>query len=290
MDQAYSRRHGIMLVAISAVLWSTAGLFVRMAHLDTWTIVFWRSIFSALTLGMIAVTQNRGHIVRSFTGFGIPGAVTIVVVVISTISYVVALRLTTVANVMTVYAALPFIATAIAFVWLGERATKRFLVAGAFALVGIAITTGAVATSHDLAGILAAFVMTTGFATQLVNAKRHQSLDMMVLIALSAVVCIPVASLFMQYRIPTPEQLFACALYGILTTGLAYILALKGGRLVSSGEAGLISMLDVVLGPFWVWVFFAEQPTAAAIFGGIVVLTSVLWYLTTSRIGVAQES
>ncbi len=36
---------------------------------------------------------------------------------------------------------------------------------------------------------------------------------------------------------------------------LAYILALKGGRLVSSGEAGLISMLDVVLGPLWVWLF-----------------------------------
>lgn len=288
MDQATHRRQGILLVAVSAVLWSTAGLFVRMAHLDTWTIVFWRSIFSALTLGLIAVAQNRGHVVRSFTGFGHAGALTIALTAVSTISYVVALRLTTVANVMTVYAALPFIATAIAFVWLGERVTRRFLVAGALALAGIAVSTGAVATSHDLAGILAAFVMTSGFAMQLVNAKRHPSLDMMVLIALSAVACIPVAAPFMQIGIPAPSQLLTCALYGVLTTGLAYILALKGGRLISSGEAGLISMLDVVLGPLWVWLFYAEQASLAVMAGALIVVASVLWYLTSDRSAVPQ--
>ena len=62
--------------------------------------------------------------------------------VISTISYVVALRLTTVANVMIVYAALPFVATAIAFIWLRERVTARFLVASTIALTGIVIMAG----------------------------------------------------------------------------------------------------------------------------------------------------
>ena len=289
MDHA-PRRHGIMLVAVSAILWSTAGLFVRMAHLDTWTIVFWRSVFSALTLGIVAVTQNRGHLIRSFTGFGIPGAVTIVVAVISTFSYVVALRLTTVANVMTIYATLPFIATLVAFAWLGERVSRRFLVAGAFALAGIAVTAGAVATPHDLAGLLAAFIMTSGFAAELVYVKRHRSLDMTVLIALSAVACIPIAMPFMQPELPALPQLLACALYGVLTTGLAQILALKGGRLVSSGEAGLISMLDVVLGPLWVWLLYAERPTLAALAGALCVLASVLWYLTTDRSATLQIS
>ena len=82
---------------------------------------------------------------------------------------------------------------------------------------------------------------------------------------------------------PAPAQLLACAAYGILTTGLAYILALKGGRLISSGEAGLISMLDVVLGPFWVWPFYTERPPATALVSSLVVIASVLWYLTTAR-------
>ena len=278
-----SRRTGIILVAVSAILWSTAGLFVRMADLDTWTIVAWRSLFSFLTLGAIAAVQNRGHVCRSFTGFGRPGVFTIAVSVVSSISYVIALRLTTVANVMTVYAALPFIASGIAFVWLGDRVSARFLIAGAVALVGIVISAGAVADSRDLLGILAALVMTSTFATQLVHTKRHPSLDMTILSALGAAACVPIAVPLMQAGLPGPTQLLGCALYGILTTGIAYVLVLKGGRLISSGEAGLISMLDVVLGPFWVWLFYAERPALAVLGGGCIVLASVVWYLSTSR-------
>ena len=84
--------------------------------------------------------------------------------------------------------------------------TARFLVAGAIALAGIVITAGAVATSRDLIGIFAAFVMTSGFATQLVNAKRHPSLNMMVLSALAAAVCVPVSAPFMQVGAPAPAR------------------------------------------------------------------------------------
>ena len=283
MDLVRRRRSGVLLVAVSAVLWSTAGLFVRMADLDAWTIVAWRSVFSFLTLGGIAVARNRHDLVRSVSGFGLPGLVSIVVTVISTISYVVALRLTTVANVMTVYAALPFIATAIAFFWLRERVTTRFLVAGTLALAGIGISTGAVATLRDVMGIFAAFVMTSTFAVQLVHTKRHPSLDMTTLSALAGGVCVLVSVPFMQAGIPSPTQLLACALYGILTTGLAYVLVLEGGRLISSGEAGLISLLDVVLGPLWVWILCAERPAATVLASGLMVLGSVAWYLWSRR-------
>ena len=131
--------------------------------------------------------------------------------------------------------------------------------------------------------------MTTGFAMQLVHTKRHPALNTSLAIAVAALVCVPIALPFMQAGVPAPTALLACALYGVLTTGLAYILALRGGRLISSGEAGLISMLDVVLGPCWVWLFFAEQPTSIAVVSGIVVLASVLWYLATARTTLQPE-
>lgn len=283
MTLTNSRRTGIMLVALSAVFWSTAGLFVRMAHLDAWTILVWRSVFSVLTLGGIVLVQNRGNTFRAITGIGWPGIVSVAISTISSISYVVSLRLTSVANVMTVYAALPFIATAIAYLWLGERVTKRFLVAGAIGLAGIVIMAGGVATGRDLLGIVVALVMTTTFAAQLVYTKRHPALDMTVISAAAAAACIPLSLPLMQAGIPAPVSLLACALYGVLTTGLAYVLVLKGGRLISSGEAGFISMLDVVLGPLWVWLFYAERPTSTVLIGGFAVLGSVLWYLATDR-------
>lgn len=285
MARLPSRQYGFILVALSAVLWSTAGMFVRMADLDTWTIIAWRSLFAVPTLGAIAVYQNRADLAGLARGFGLPSLIAAAVSVVSAISYVVSLRLTSVATVMTVYAALPFIATAIAFLWLREPVSRRFLVAGGIALAGIVIMTGAAANGRDLLGILAALVMTASFATQLVYTKRHPGIDTTLVSALAAALCGVIALPFARTGLPAPEQITACALYGILTTGLAYVLVLAGGRLISSGEAGFISMLDVVLGPLWVWLFYAERPGMAVLIGGGVVLASVTWYLATQREG-----
>jgi drug/metabolite transporter (DMT)-like permease len=78
---------------------------------------------------------------------------------------------------------------------------------------------------------------------------------------------------------PSLYQLVVLALFGATNTAFAYLLFLIGGRHIPSGEAGLIGMLDVVLGPFRVWLVFAEQPGAPALAGGALVLAAVLWYL-----------
>jgi drug/metabolite transporter (DMT)-like permease len=274
-----SRTYGILLVTISAILWSTAGPLVRMANLESWTLIGWRSIFSFLTLLGVAAYEHRKNLAKAVAGMGPPGVVAVAISTLSTISYVFALNLTTVANVMIVYAVLPFIAALISYFWIGERVARRLLGAGLVAFVGIAIMAGAAASPKDFLGIIAAFVMTATFASQIVHTKVHPDLDLNVTMALAAGACGLIALPFMEPGIPTPTALLACALYGGLTTGIAYVLALNGGRYIAAGEAGFIQMLDVVLGPLLVWYFFTEQPSATVLIGGAIVLTAVVWYL-----------
>ncbi len=121
--------------------------------------------------------------------------------------------------------------------------------------------------------------MTATFASQIVHSKVHPQLDLNVAMALAAGACGLIAIPFMEPALPSPTALLACALYGGLTSGLAYVLALTGGRYITAGESGFIQMLDVVLGPLLVWMFFAEQPGATVLVGGAIVLTAVVWYL-----------
>ncbi|MDO6963237.1 DMT family transporter [Rhizobium alvei] len=280
MILARNRQLGILLVLFSTLLWSTAGLFVRMAELDVWSIVGWRSAFSFVTLGTFMLVRNR---MTSDDGngrqFGWLGLFAGSVSVVATISYVAALQWTTVANVMIVYAALPFLATLIAFLWFRERVTKRFILAGSVAFLGVVLTVGAAVSPRDLLGIGAAFAMTAGFALQLVIARRHPAMDSTAITVLAAGGALLVALPFMPGGIPAPQQLLACALYGILTTGIAYILILMGSRLIGAAEASLLSLLDVVLGPLWVWIFYDERVGLPVLAGGAVVLTAVVWYI-----------
>jgi drug/metabolite transporter (DMT)-like permease len=270
---------GIALVAMSAVLWSTAGLFVRMAHLDAWTVLGWRSLFSMLFLWLVFFLRGGGRRAAVAATMNGAGVFLVVSTIAATICYVFSLKLTTVANVMTVYATLPFIAAAIAFVWVGERASSRLLVASALALVGIAVMAGSALTPRDILGNLAALGMTVGFGLQLVCVKRHPGLDMTLVAAVAAGLCTALCWPLMAVATPSGEQIAVLAAFGILTTGLGYILALDGGRRIGSGEAGIISLLDVVLGPLWVWLAFAEDPGRPVLVGGALVLAAVAWYL-----------
>jgi len=283
MSIARSRLVGIYLVISSAVLWSTAGLFVRIADMDVWSMVAWRSAFSFVTLGAFLLIRRRWTKKGVKGTFGMPGVVACVVSTVAAITYIASLQWTTVANVMTVYATLPFVATGIAFLWLHDRVTYRFVIAGCLAFLGVAISVGAAMSANDLLGILAAFIMTAGCATQIVIAKRFPSMDSTMMTVLAALACFCIALPLMQYSIPTSTQLLACAFYGIFTTGIGYVLLLLGSRRIGSGEAGLLSMLDVILGPIWVWIFYSEEITLPVLLGGAVVLTSVFWYLLPSR-------
>lgn len=283
------RQAGIGLVAASAVCWSTAGLFVRMADLDSATLVVWSALAACLGLGLACALRLKRGLLPAIANVGLSGLLYVLVAALCTISYVISLRYTSVANVMTIYASLPFVATAIAFLWLKERVSRRFCVAGLVAMGGVAITAGAAATANDVVGLLAGFVMTATFAGQLVIAKRYPEMDILLVTAIAAGVSALVAAPFMTTELPSTLQITGCALYGLVPYALGTALALAGGRLIKSGEAGFIAMLDVVLGPLWVWVFFSEQPTMQALIGGAMVLGAVAWYLSNENQAVAAE-
>jgi len=279
------RAYGLTLVAGAAVLWSTAGLFVRLLDMDIWTMLGWRSLFAALSLILVTAFQHGRHTSKALRAIGRGGLAAIPVAAVSMGSYVIALELTTVANVMTVYATVPFVATAIAFFWIGEKVGARVLAASAVALLGIAIMAGSATRPSDIAGNAIAFLMTLAFATQLVMARRHPSLDMAPINAGGAALCAMISWPLMAGGIPRLPQLVVLALFGATNTALAYILFLTGGRHIPSGEAGLVGLLDVVLGPLWVWLAFREYPGQAAILGGGIVFAAVVWYLSAGLRG-----
>lgn len=77
------RARGLLLVAIASLLWSTAGLFVRLLHLDLPTMMVWRSLAAAVSLALIFVIRQRGESFRVLRRAGRPGLVAIPVSAVS---------------------------------------------------------------------------------------------------------------------------------------------------------------------------------------------------------------
>lgn len=278
-----SRLAGVALVGAASILWSTAGFFTRAIALDLWTMMAWRSLFACLSLLALVGLQD-GH--RAFDlrqRLGLPGLVYVPTAAFGMVGFIAALRLTSVANVMTIYATMPFFTAGIGWLLLRERVGRDALVASAACLAGVSLMAGQATAPGDLAGNALALAMTATFAATVVMARRWRRLDVRLGIAVASGLCALACGLLAQPILPDPATLGLLFLFSLCTQSLSYVLFMAGGRLIPSAKSGLIALLDVVLGPLWVWLVFAERPGPAALAGGALTLGAVGWYLARQR-------
>jgi drug/metabolite transporter (DMT)-like permease len=277
--RADRRLYGFLLVAGSSILWSTAGLFTRAITLDLWTMVAWRSLFACATLLLIAYARSGLSGFDARRRLGTPGLVYVPMAAFSMVGYIAALRLTSVANVMTIFATMPFLAAGIAYLLLRERLSRDAAIASGVAFAGVAVMAGLSGREGALAGNLLALAMTAGFAGAVVMARRWRDLDVTLATACASGLCAIGCGLLAAPGVPAPDQLVLLFLFSLATQSLSYLMFLAGGRHLRAAESGLIALLDVILAPLWVWIAFAERPGFPALLGGGVTLLAVTWYM-----------
>ena len=99
-----------------------------------------------------------------------------------------------------------------------------------------------------------------------------------VVVLVVALVSAPMA----KFAVPA-QDMALLAVFGIFQMGLALIMFTTGIRLIPSADAGLISVLEAVLAPIWVWLVFREDPGTLTLIGGAVVIAAVTWAATAER-------
>jgi drug/metabolite transporter (DMT)-like permease len=278
IETATQRRTGIVLILAAAVAWSTAPFFTRLlALLDSWTILFWRGLSGAAVITIVLVlTQGRASL-RDFTGMGRSGWLVAGLSTLGMITFIPSLQLTSVSNVAIIIATGPFVAAALAWIWLREIPALRTVLASFVALCGAIIIVGNTSGSADALGIALACFMTFVIAGMTVAVRRHRDTPMVAAAALSnllgSIVSIPFAHGIASV---SATDLVTLGLFGFLQVGLGLSLFMLGSRLLPSGQATLIATLETPLMPFWVWLAFQETPTARALIGGALVMGAVV--------------
>jgi len=131
---------GIALVIAAAVAWSTAPFFTRLLPFDPWTILFWRGLFAGSLISVFLVVMQGRAALWQLVVPGKGGLLVASLSAVGMVSFIPALQMTKVMNVAVLIATQPFVAAALAWLWLGEAATSRTLIA----FVGMAVTVGGV--------------------------------------------------------------------------------------------------------------------------------------------------
>jgi len=268
------RTTGVLLVVVSAIAFSSAGLFIKAADADIWSIIFWRALsavgFTTLYLGY------KGTIRRETLGIGMPGIAAGVVGGAASIAFVASYKFTTIANVSLIYAAAPFIAGLMMWVWIRERPSPSVLWASIAAFLGVLIIVAGSLGGLHLKGDLLALWMTVGMSLYLCFYRRYPDLPTAGPAVLSQIVLIPVCLLMTNPLNITIGTLLLIVAFGLVFVIAAITLAEGASRLPVS-ETTLLSTIETPLAPIWAFLLLAEIPTAMTVVGGVVILAAVLF-------------
>jgi len=268
-------RDGRLAILLAALAWSTAGLAQRGLDASAATQVAGRAVFATLALLLVVVLAERRRTVEAFRTMGRWGLAMAVFLAVSSGAFLLALNYATVANVLFMQAAAPMLAALLGWALLSERIDGRTWAALVLATGGVVL----MAAGSFEAGVLAVvlpLVVTVSFAAVIVIARHRRDVSMMPATCTSQVLVVVAFLPFVSFGTASGGDWAIFAALGVGQMGVGLALLTRGARLIPPADVAVISLLEIVLGPLWVWLAYDEQPTAATLVGGAVVAAAVL--------------
>lgn len=267
-----THRQGLLLVVISALLFSTPGLFTRGVSASGWEVIFWRAVFGVFFT--TAYLAWRGNLKKQLVGLGLSGWANAVVWASGTIAYLHAYKLTSIANVSLIYGSAPILTAFVAWIWFSERPRNIVLAASVLALAGVVVIgVGSLGSVH-LGGDLLALWMTCSVAIGLAIFRKYPQTPAAGAAILSSLLVIPPALIWGNPWVTSPAEIAVLALFGLVFS-IASILLNEGSKLVPSSEAALMSNLEVPVQPLLAWMVLNELPPRATFIGGFLILIAI---------------
>ena len=133
-------------------------------------------------------------------------------------------------------------------------------------------------TGSNMSGNLLAIVSGLSFALLIYLFGFDYGISGIGLTALLNLLIVPVVALIVPWNTaPYPTDLtsiICLIILGIVQIGIAYIFFYEGRQRVSSIDASILSLIEPLLNPIWVFLLIGERPTYYAIFGMVLILSA----------------
>jgi drug/metabolite transporter (DMT)-like permease len=256
-----------LFLLLTAALWSSSGLLIKLLSWEPLAILGGRSIVA----GIVILLYLRRVDLR-FTRLQVVGALSYVG---TQLTFITATKLTTAANAIFLQYTAPVYVLLLGWWLLKERPRRGDWIAIAVILLGLLLFLGDSLTLQGLRGNLLAILsgMLLAVMTLATRSEKHGTPAATFLLGCCIGAVLGLPSLL---RAPfTPLNLGMIAYLGAFQMGLALILYSAAIRHVRALEASLILTLEPILNPLWVFLVIGEAPGPLALVGALLVVLAV---------------
>ena len=262
---------GTIAMAACAILWSTAGLFIKLINWEPFAIAGSRSAIASLFL-WAWIRHPRFSFSRLQVLTALSYAATMIL-------FVVANKMTTSANAILLQYGAPVYVAILGSVMLKEKPRTEHWVALVAVCGGMLLFFMDSLKGGQLVGDAVAALAGVTFALNIVLLRKQKDsspLDSLLLGHIFTAAIAFALSLFFPAPVVTPKAIFAVLALGVVQIGLASVLFSYGIQRITALESILTAVLEPLFNPVWVFLATGEVPGLRSLMGGAIIIAAVL--------------
>lgn len=259
---------GVLAVVLTALLWSSGGLFIKLISLTSMQLSFFRCLIAAIVFAVIfrkkVLKVNRLAILNAFF------YATVLTL------FVIATKTTTAANAIFLQSTAPIYVLIFEPIINKTRWEPINIITIAVCFIGmILFFLGELSPGHlegNIVALFAGVAFAAFFLGMRKNDKEYQQSAIFYGNIIVAVICIP---FILELETISFNDLWMVSFLGVFQIAAAYAIFTYGIKRILAVEASIISMLEPVLNPVWVLLGYGEVPTTFAILGGVIIISAI---------------
>ncbi|WP_421864687.1 DMT family transporter [Motiliproteus sp.] len=287
--QLSRRAKGLLITLTGVSLLIPDALSIRLAGLDSWSVVFWRSLLGGLVVMLVVLLTRRHEGPLKALHLSRLGMLLVALICTANIGFVMAMHHTKAANVLIILALSPMFSALFDRLLFQLRLATRTWIAIFSCLIGVIILVidglDAGTQMGNLIALGTALLMGLEFSLMGQVQQRQIWPALSLAYLLSAVIAaFMVPSLSLQgANIPIVLAM------GLLIVPFSFMLICLGPGYIPAPEVAIMLLLETVMGPLLVWWVLGEDPGRYALLGGAIVVTTLICHAITDLLQDRRE-
>jgi drug/metabolite transporter (DMT)-like permease len=275
MKNLTDQQKGSLLAFVAVMFITPDSLFIRLASIDTWSLVFYRGMIPFITvfIGMLLIYKLNFFSMLFNSGYH--GVIYILTFSVTNITFVVSIQNTNVANTLVMIAMAPMLSAILGAIFLKEPPDKKTWIAiGITFLAAVYIFYDSLQLGNifgDILGLITALGLAVGAVT-IRSAKKKNLVPAAVVGKMFVAIF---AIFFVESYVLSEKDLIIVPLMCLMCVAIPFVLVTIAPRFIPAEEVNLFFLLETIIGPLWVWMIIKEQPSIETIQGGLVIIITI---------------
>ena len=270
-----NQQKGSLLAFVGVMFITPDSLFIRLSKIGTWELLFYRGAipFFFVLIGLLLFYKK--NFLNALLKIGYVGIFYIISFSACNITFIISIQNTNVANTLIMVALAPMLSAILAAIFLKEPTNRNTWAAIFVTFFSVTFIFYDSIQLGNIKGDIYGFITALGLAINANLARYAKEIDLVPSAVIGKLVVAIFAFFFVDNFYLSGMDLFIVPLMCIMCVAIPFVLVTIAPRFISAPEVNLFFLLEVILGPIWVWLIVKEQPSLQTIIGGIIIIITI---------------